>query len=106
MKKLIAIAFLIISSFAMAQDVNDNTKPTATVRVVQGYEVYIFSEPTKPYIEVTTVKSGASSGMVSPNIEKMVRVICKKIAKAERKVGQIDGFITSDGNTVRCIVFK
>ncbi len=96
----------IINSAVIVYSQDSTEKQKALVRVVQGYEVYIMSEPMRDYIEITTIKSGAKSGMVSPNIEKMVKVITNKIERAERKVGKVDGFITSDGNTVRLIVFK
>ena len=107
----IAFVFLAFCVFLLVAFVADlsgssETERSASVNQIQGYYVYIQSTPEDPFDIVGSVNSGAGSGMVSPNIEKMINVIIKKIRKKEIKSGQVDGFITQDGHHVQLIRFK
>ena len=112
MKNLAVIVFLIFPVFMSYGQSEDQGK--AIVKRRQGIEVYILSEPVRPYEITGTVSSDDASSILSEiaeenncrNVVEQIDVLINNALRKQKKGKfEFDAIITENGSKGTCIKF-
>jgi hypothetical protein len=111
MKNLAVIAFLVFPIFV---SYGQEDKGKAIVKRRQGIEVYILSEPVRPYEVTGTISSEDASSILNAladesdcrDVTEQIDVLINNALRKQKKGKfEFDAIITEDGSKGTCIKF-